>query len=306
MEPALPAKVLLLGSTGFFGRGVAHRLLDGGYGLRCLVRDPLKAAAFKVRGAEIVIGDATNPASLNSACQGMDHAVSLVAVRRNEPQPFTEVNIDAPRYLAEACRARGVKSIVFVSAIGARPDPQYRYLISRWMGEEELKKGGVPCVILRFSMVIAEQGGFVDSFERAAKFGPVMVVPGGGTTRYQPILREDAARCVVEAISRPNLLGHTIELGGPEVLTYEQIFEAFCQARRLKKRRMKLPTAALMPGAAVMEMIFKDPIVTTDELRTLAVDNLADGLDSVGVHFGFRPTAPSGWIAENWKTVRSR
>ncbi len=306
MNPGLPAKVLLLGSTGFFGRAVAHRLLDSGNHLRCLVRDPLKAAAYKVRGAEIIIGDATNAASLNSACQGMDHAISLVAVRRNEPQPFTAINVDAPRLLADACKAQGVKSIVFVSAIGARPDPHFRYLVSRWMGEEELKKSGVPCVILRFSMVIAEQGGFVDAFERLTKFGPVMVVPDGGTTRFQPILREDAARCVVEAISRPNLLGQTIELGGPEVLTYGQLFDAFCKARGVKKPRMSVPTAALMPGAAVMEMFSKDPLVTPDELRSLGVDNIADGLDSVGVRFGFRPTSPSSWIAENWQTVRSR
>ena len=128
------AKILLLGSTGFFGRGVAHRLIDGEHQLRVLVRDPMKAAAFKVRGAQVIVGDALNLASVTHAAQGVDHIVSLVAVRRNRPQSFLEVNVDGPRILGEAAKAAGVKSVVLVSAIGARLDANYKYLTSRWMG----------------------------------------------------------------------------------------------------------------------------------------------------------------------------
>ena len=82
------ARILLLGSTGFFGRGVAHKLLDDGHQLRVLVRDPMKAAAFKIRGAQMVIGDALNPTAVSEAAQGVEHIISLVAVRRNRPQSF--------------------------------------------------------------------------------------------------------------------------------------------------------------------------------------------------------------------------
>src|SRR6202795_5321368 len=94
------ARLLLLGSTGFFGRGVAHKLIDSGHQLRGLVRDPMKAAAFKVRGAQVVVGDALNPAAMAAASQGTEHIISLVAVRRNRPQSFLEVNVDGPRIMA--------------------------------------------------------------------------------------------------------------------------------------------------------------------------------------------------------------
>jgi NADH dehydrogenase len=301
------ARILLLGSTGFFGRGVAHKLIDAGHQLRVLVRDPMKAAAFKVRGAQVMVGDALNPAAVTQASQGVEHVISLVAVRRNHPQSFLEVNVDGPRIMAEAAKAAGVRSVVLVSAIGARLDPHYKYLTSRWMGEQELAKSGVAGTILRFSFVLAEEGGVLNDFERAANFGPVMIIPGSGKAQMQPILREDAARCVVEAIAKPELLSRIVELGGPEVVTYETMFDWFVQARGIKKPKLKMPLALLIPGAMAMEALFKDPIATADEINTIQMDNIADGIDSVSAHFGWRPTRPSTWAQENWKKkIRGR
>src|SRR6266550_4532655 len=116
------------------------------------------------------------------------------------------------------------------------------------MGEQELAKTGVAGTILRFSFVLAEDGGILNDFQRAANFGPFLIIPGDGQTQMQPILREDAARCVVEAISKPKL---------------------------------KLPAGLLVPGAAVMETLFKDPVVTPDEINMIQVNNLAEGIDSV-------------------------
>jgi uncharacterized protein YbjT (DUF2867 family) len=294
------ARILLLGSTGFFGRGVAHKLIDGGHQLRVLVRDPMKAAAFKVRGAQVVVGDALNPSVVTQAAQGVEHIISLVAVRRNRPQSFLEVNVDGPRILGEAAKAAGVQSVVLVSVIGARLDAHYKYLTSRWMGEQELAKSGVAGTILRFSLVLAEEGGVLNDFEHEANFGPFLIIAGSGQAKLQPILREDAARCVVDAIGRPELLGKIIELGGPEVVTFETILNWFIAARGIKKPKLKLPVPLLVPGAMAMEALLKNPIVTADEINTIQLDNIADGIDSVSTHFGWRPTAPSSWVPANW------
>ena len=295
------ARILLLGSTGFFGRGVAHKLIDAGHQLRVLVRDPMKAAAFKVRGAQVMVGDALDPAALMQASQGVEHLISLVAVRRNRPQSYLAVNVDGPRIMAEAAKAAGVRSVVLVSAIGARLDANYKYLTSRWMGEQELAKSGVPGTILRFSLVLAEEGGVLNDFERFVKFGPVLVIPGSGQAQYQPILREDAARCVVEAIGKPELLGKIVELGGPEVVAFETIYDWFIQARGVRKPKLHVPSQLLIPGAAVMEVLLTNPIVTSDEINTGQLANIAAGIDSVSSNFGWRPTAPSTWAPIHWK-----
>jgi NADH dehydrogenase len=196
--------------------------------------------------------------------------------------------------------AAGVRSVVFVSAIGARLDPHYKYYTSRWMGEQELAKTGVAGTILRFSFVLAEEGGILSDFERAI-VGPFAIIPGSGQAKLQPILREDAARCIVEAIAKPELLGHILELGGPEVVSYETVFDWFLQARKIKKAKLKLPVPLLAIPAMAMEAVMKDPKITPDEVNMIQVDNLADGIDSVSTHFGWRPTAPSSWAPVNWQ-----
>ena len=299
------ARILLLGSTGFFGRGVAHKLIDAGHQLRVLVRDPMKAAAFKVRGAQVVVGDALNADALKQASQGVEHIISLVAVRRNHPQSYLAVNVDGPRIMAEAAKAAGVRSVVLVSAIGARLDQQFKYFTSRWMGEQELAKSGVAGTILRFAFVLAEDGGILNDFERAI-VGPFAIIPGNGKAQMQPILREDASRCVVETIGRPELLGKIVELGGPEVVNYETMFDWFLQARGIKKRKLRLPVQLLIPGAVVMETLLPNPPITPDEVNMIQLPNLAAGIDSVSSNYGWRPTAPSTWAPLNWKTPARR
>ena len=293
------ARILLLGSTGFVGRGVAHKILDAGHQMRVLVRDPLKAAAFKVRGAQVMVGDALDVNVVTQAAQGVDHIISLVAVRRNRPQSYLAVNVDGPRVLGQAAMAAGARSVVFVSAIGAKLDPHFKYFTSRWMGEQELAKTGVTGTILRFSLIIGEDGGIVKDFEKTIR-GPFALIPGSGQAQIQPILREDAARCIAEAIAKPELLGKIVELGGPEVVTYENIYDWFLQARRLKKAKFRVPSPLMTIAGTAMEAVMKDPLVTADEVRMAETPNLAAGIDSVSVSFGWRPSAPAAWAPTHW------
>jgi uncharacterized protein YbjT (DUF2867 family) len=293
------ARILVLGSTGFVGRAVAHKVLDAGHQMRVLVRDPLKAAAFKVRGAQVVVGDALDPATVTQAAQGVDSIISLVAVRRNRPQSYLAVNVDGARVLGQAAMAAGARSVVFVSAIGAKLDPHFKYYTSRWMGEQELAKTGVTGTILRFSLIIGEDGGIVKEFEKTIR-GPFALIPGSGQAQIQPILREDAARCIVEAVAKPELLGKIIELGGPEVVTFETIYDWFLQARGLRKAKFKVPAPLMSLAGMAMELVMKDPPIIPDEVRMAETPNLAAGIDSVSSQFGWRPSLPGAWAPTHW------
>ena len=252
-----------------------------------------------------MVGDGLDAPTVMQAGQGVDHIISLVAVRRNHPQSYLAVNVDGPRILGEVAKAVNAKSIVFVSDIGARLDPHFKYFTSRWMGEQELAKTGVPGTILRFSWVLAEEGGILDMFERLV-VGPFAVIPGSGQAQIQPILREDAARCVVETISRPDLLGKIVELGGPEVVTYETMFSWFLQARGITKPKLRLPVPMLIPVTMAMETLLRDPVITPDEVNSIQLANLANGIDSVSTNFTFRATQPSAWVPEHWKRAVRR
>src|SRR2546429_7933601 len=147
------ARILLLGSTGFVGRGVAHKILDGGHQLRVLVRDPMTAAAFKVRGAQVVVGDALDPATVTQAAQGTEHIISLVAVRRNRPQSYLAVNVDGPRILGGAGKAAGGGSVGFVSAVGSQLGPPHKDDPPPPIGAQEPARTGVARTSLPVSLV---------------------------------------------------------------------------------------------------------------------------------------------------------
>ncbi len=292
-------KVLLLGGTGFLGRPVGRQLIEAGHQVRVLTRAEQRASEFYGR-ANVQVGDALEPQTLLRACAGAEIAISLVGVRRNRPQSLLEVNVDGPRLLAEAAVQAGLKAIIFVSVVGARLDAKYRFLSSRWMGESELQKSGVPTALLRFSLIIGQGGGILKDFDRALSL-PGLIVAGNGANKFQPILVEDAARCVVETLNHPELAGTAVDIGGPEVVTYDQLFEGYCRARGLTKGLLHLPVSVLTPGATVMELVMKDPLVVPDELRTLQLDSLAGRFDVVQSTFGFAPAAPMHWIAANVK-----
>jgi NADH dehydrogenase len=295
------ANVLVLGATGFLGRRALDLILDEGHNVRVIVRDPMQAPAIQARGVDVVVGSSLDPQTLLLACGGADHVVSLVAARRSRPHSLLEVNVDHPRLLGEAARQTGVRSIVYVSAIGSGIDSSYRYLTSRYMGEDQLSQSGVSVTVLRFAMIVGEDGGILSTFERAERRKLVIVIPGSGRARFQPILRDDAARCVAEAITRPDLLDQALDLGGPEVLTYDQIFRLFCRARRIMRPRVHMPMAFMSPLASVMEFLRQDPMYTTDELHSLRRDYLAPSPDVVKAHFGFKAAGVSDWILKHWQ-----
>src|SRR5260370_42639681 len=119
----------------------------------------------------------------------------------------------------------------------------FKVLSTRVMGPQEVAKIGGAGISLRFPLVLAEEGGALVDFERQANFGPFIIIPGGGQAHMQPILREDAARCVVETIGRPELLGKIFELGGPEVVTVAADVALVPQAPLLTQREPDLTGA---------------------------------------------------------------
>ena len=288
--------VLVTGATGFVGRRVVAELLEHHHQVRCYVHTPGRERLFDHRSVEVRYGGVSDPDALAEAFHSVEAVVHLVGIiRQSRRRTFDLVNRQGTADVVAAAKSSGVKHLVQLSAIGAGDDPEYPYLFSKWRAEQEVIKSGVPYTILRSSIMFGEGDEFLNALAAMVRVFPLVPVVGSGRNRFQPIAVEDVARCVALSLDRGSLRDRTVEIGGPDQLTYNQIVAAV--ARTLGKRRLRLhvPVWMMYLAAMGMQLVQPRPPVTTDQLKMLSIRNVAEP-GVVDQEFGFTPKGLEGNI----------
>lgn len=275
-------KVLVTGGSGFVGRHLAPRLQSEGFDVVALSRH-----RSGPRGVDVVRGDVGDRPSLDAALEGVDAVVHLVAIitERGE-QTFDRVNVGGTKNLLEAMRARGVERLVHLSALGTSADDRFPYLRSKWQGEEAVRASDRSYTILKPSVLHGEGAGFFRPIVWSLRWAPVYPMVARGRTRFSPLWIEDLGRCVVASLRGAHERA-TLDIGGPEVLTFADIVRLVMEALGKKRRIVSTPVWAARPFAAV-QGLRKDPLVTNQQLDMVVLDN-ATAPDSVERAFGFAP-----------------
>jgi NADH dehydrogenase len=287
--------ILVTGATGFVGRRVVERLIAGGQSVRALMRNESRSSLLP-SGVDVAKGDVLDIDSLNQAITGVDSIVHLAAVIREIGSlTFQRVNYEGTKNILEAANAAGVQRIVCASTVGATSDPAVPYLYSRWMAEEEVSRSGLAQTIIRFSIGFGEGDEFFNQLAALVKLFPLVPVVGDGKAVFQPIAVEDVARCMVESMKRDDLVGKTIDIGGPQYFTYDEMMDLIAETLDVKIAKAHVPVAFMAPAATVLEALVPHPPVTREQLKMLKLNNTAD-LDSVEKHFDFAPRPVRGNI----------
>lgn len=278
--------ILITGSTGFVGSHLAGRLAGCGYSLRELVR----AGASPVRG-QPAEGDITKLDSLVNACAGIDTVVHLVAVIREKGgATFQSVNHLGTVNILRAAAESGVRRFIHMSALGAVNDPAYKYAFSKWQAEEAVKASGVSWTILRPSVIYGRGFGFFSRLVQSMRLSPpfLIPVPGRGNALFQPVAVEDVVSCIVRAVEDDGFAGKVCEIGGPGHVSYSGMVDSLFKVLGTGRVKVPVPMALMKAVVPVMESVFKDPPVTSVELKQLELNNIT-GVDSVFKNFGFHP-----------------
>jgi uncharacterized protein YbjT (DUF2867 family) len=225
----------------------------------------------------------SDPSSLRRAVEGCDTVVHLVAILTGRPQDFERVMSGGTRDLVAAARDAGVRRFVLMSALGTTEEtkdsvPYYR---AKWEMEQMVQESGIEHVIFRPSFVFGRDGGALAQFRRIAKLAPVTPIVGPGTQRIQPIWVEDVAAYFAAAIDKPEAANRTFELGGPDVVTWNEFWSRLKSALGVRRPSLHLPFGLMRAQALVLERLPKAP-VTRDQLTMLAVgDNVVTNSDAV-------------------------
>ena len=200
----------------------------------------------------------TDPESLRRAVEDVDVVVHLVAMLTGKREDFERVMEQGTRDLVAAAKDAGVKRFVLMSALGTdeRTKELVPYYHAKWEMEQAVKASGLEYVIFRPSFVFGRGRGALLQFSQIAK-APVTPIIGPGTQRIQPIWVDDVAAYFVAGVELPEAANRTFELGGPDVVTWNEFWPLLKQALGVRRRTIHLPFGLMRAVAAVLEKLPK-------------------------------------------------
>ncbi len=294
-------RVLVTGGTGFVGTHLVNRLLQRGHAVAVLARHPEKTHNRYNRPVEAVHGDVLAPSSLASAVAGRDAVVHLVGIIHEAgEQSFDRMHREATGNVVRAAEEAGVRRLLHMSAMGTAEDSPSAYGRTKAAGEKAVRSSSLDWTVFRPSIIFGPGDGFVSLLAPIVRNNPGFIpVIGPGTTRFQPVSIFDVTRVYADALEKPETRGKSYEVGGPDVLTLNDIYREIAAAvGKPRKRLIHFPLWYGRILASVFESlarrgVFADPPLTRDQLRSLSRDNVGDVSETVAVFGGdWRRFAP--------------
>jgi NADH dehydrogenase len=282
-------KIAVVGATGFVGSHVVPHLSEAGHEVVAISRDgrrlPEWGSAVEARAADVVGGD------LEAALTGVEGVVHLAAIpRESRGRRFAEVNVKGTERVVAAAERIGAGGFVHLSVLGVADDPGLAYLHSKWRGEEAVRGSSLDWVILRPSLMFGTGDGFFNLVKTTLRWWSpgVVVIPGDGATRFQPLSVDDLAIAVERSLTDADRAGSTVELGGPDWITYRGIVDAVMAETGMRRWKLGMPIPIISALTAVTDRILPIFPVSHDQIASMGRPNFTE-LDAFERAFGVAP-----------------
>ncbi|MCB2225410.1 MAG: SDR family oxidoreductase [Desulfarculaceae bacterium] len=253
MDPALSARrdkpVLILGATGYVGGRLAPRLLAAGWRVRALGRNLNKLSCrpwASHPNCELVAGDVMDPFSLARAAKGCWAAFYLVHSMNRDTPDFAAADRKAARNMSLAAAAAGLERIVYLGGLVPEGPGISHHLRSRAEVGQILQSGEAPCTWLRAAMILGAGSASFELLRYLAERLPIMITPRWVRSRVQPIAIGDVLAYLAGCLEQDEVSGQTLDIGGPDIHTYEEMFRIFAREAGLKPRII-VPVPVLSP-----------------------------------------------------------
>lgn len=270
--------ILVTGGSGYIGSHIVQRLVESGQQVKVMVHNRVRAeeeGRLRELNLQWVEGDVTKPETLRKAFEDVTVVIHTVAIAIEKgSRSYEAINYQGTVNVVDACKAAGVKRLINMSQFGARSDLPYRFLASKGKAQEYVVASGLEWTAFRPTVVWGPEDEFANTFAKLARITPIIFPIVDKKARFQPIWVEDLATAVVASINDPQTIGKEYELGGPEILTLEEIERRALQAIEVKRSFIPFPRPLLTFIVAVMEALLPNPPVTRNLLELLAVDNI--------------------------------
>jgi uncharacterized protein YbjT (DUF2867 family) len=247
--------ILVTGATGYVGGRLVPKLLEAGYRVRCLVRDPSR---LQGRGwldqVDVVSGDALNPDDLVDAMQGVSTAYYLIHGMQGG-KVNAERDLQIARNFARAAEEAKIERIIY---LGELVDPTANlspYLRARHETGYLLRYGKVPVTEIRAGMIIGSGSALFEMIRYLTEREPLLICPAWYFSQAQPIAIRDVLFYLVDSLKTPDSIGRVIEIGGPTRLTYADMLLGYAKERNLRRWLIRTPFYAPRLSAYWVHMV---------------------------------------------------
>jgi len=237
------------GATGYIGGRLVPRLLAAGHRVRCLARAPRKLADRRWAAdpaVEILEGDASDAAALDRALAGCRAAYYLVHSMVAAGEEYAARDRALAREFAGAAERAGLERILYLGGLGELGAGLSEHLASRREVEALLASACTPVTVFRAAMIIGSGSASFEILRYLVERLPVMVTPRWVATECQPIAVRNVVQYLVDALDRAETIGKTLDIGGPDVVSYRELMRIMAEERGLG-RRYVLPVPVLTP-----------------------------------------------------------
>jgi NADH dehydrogenase len=235
---------------------------------------------------------------------GADAVVNCVGILSEVGRNgFDAVQAEGAARVARIAAEQGIANMVHISAIGADETSDSDYARTKALGEKGVLEHMPQAVILRPSIIFGPEDQFFNRFASMTKLGPVLPVVGA-ETRFQPVYVDDVARAAEKALTEGVAPG-IYALGGPDVATFRELMQRMLDTIHRRRLVLNVPFFAARIMAFGFDMLqiltaglFTNTLITRDQVRNLACDNVVAPGEKGFAELGIVPTTMASVLPE--------
>jgi NADH dehydrogenase len=305
--------IMITGGTGFIGNVLIRHLSDLGYPIKLLLR-PAQESPKLPKGLpmEVAVASLNDQKSLRAVMKDVDVIYHLVSAESfGREAQLSEVDIKGTQALVAAASQANISRIFYLSHLGADRASAYPLLKAKAIAENEIKSSGIPYTIIRSGIVFGEQDHFTNGLAFLLKISPYFVMlPDNGSALLQPIWVEDLARVLTWSLDMAQTINETIEVGGPEYLTFKDVCQTILDQLGIKRQFINVKPVILSRFTETLEILFPSFPASVFWLDYLSTNRTAN-LDTLPSRFDLLPARLShrlGYLKNkkfrmNWRQI---
>lgn len=229
-------KILLTGATGYIGKRLLHRLLEQGHEVFCCVRDANRfdGSLYKGKPIRILEVDFLKVETLHNIPKGIDAAYYLIHSMSSSLHDFKSMEQNAAKNFKKQLEKTRCKQIIYLSGI-SNDKSLSEHLDSRRCVEEALASDHFALTVLRAGIIVGSGSASFEIIRDLVEKLPLMITPRWLKTKSQPISIRNVLDFLTGVLFHESSFNKTLDIGGPDVLTYKEMLLQFAEARGLKR-----------------------------------------------------------------------